>query len=124
MGFGTILIVDDSKTSRMITKRCFEIAGYLDAEYLEAEDGVRAIAMLQKRPVDLILSDLKMPKMDGSTFIQKLKMNERTKSIPIVVISSMGNDVTEQELKGAGVHAVIRKPVNPEKVVDAIGAAE
>lgn len=123
MTYGTILIVDDSKTSRMITKRCLEIAGYLDSEYLEAEDGVRAMAMLQKRHVDLILSDLRMPKMDGSTFIQKLRMNETTRSIPVVVISSMGNDVTEGELKGVGVQAVIRKPINPEKVVEALGEA-
>jgi len=42
----------------------------------------------------------------------------------VVVISSMGNDVTEGELKGAGVRAVIRKPISPEKVVEALGAAQ
>ena len=104
----------------MITRRCFEIAGFFDTEFVEAEDGLRAIALLQKHAVDLILSDLKMPKMDGSTFIRKLKMNETTRRIPVIVISSMGNDITESQLKASGVQAVIRKPLNPEKVLEAL----
>lgn len=119
-----ILIVDDSKTSRMITKRCLEIAGYLDVEFIEAEDGVRAVTLLHQHDIDVILSDLKMPKMDGATFIRKLKMNETTSHIPVVVISSMGNDVTEQQLEELGVLAVIRKPLNPEKIIDVMGDAE
>jgi two-component system, chemotaxis family, chemotaxis protein CheY len=121
MEIRSILIVDDSKTSRMITRRCFEIAGYFDTEFIEAEDGIRAVTLLQQHEIDLIVSDLRMPRMDGSTFIRKLKMNDETKHIPVIVVSSMGNDVTEQQLKADGVLAVIRKPLNPEKVIDAIG---
>jgi CheY-like chemotaxis protein len=121
MGYRNILIVDDSATSRMIIRRCFEIAGFHDARYYEAEDGLRAVSFLQKNKVDLILSDLKMPKMDGNTFIKKLKMRERTRGIPVVVISSMGNDVTEVQLLEAGVKAIIRKPISPKKVAEALG---
>lgn len=121
MKYQNILIVDDSATSRMIIKRCFEIAGYRDADFHQAEDALKAVAFLQDNKVDLILSDLRMPKMDGSTFIKKLKKTTWTKNIPVVVISSMGNDITEQELKDNGVQAVIRKPMTPEKVRDAVG---
>ncbi len=124
MDYKRILIVDDSATSRMIIKRCFEIAGYPKAEYYEAEDGLKAVSFLQDNRVDLILSDLKMPKMDGSTFIKKLKMGEGTKDIPVVVISSMGNDVTEGQLHEAGVKTIIRKPLSPAKVVKALGERE
>lgn len=121
MGTRKILIVDDSATSRMIIRRCFEIAGYRDAEYFEAEDGVTAISFLKTNKVDLVLSDLRMPKMDGNTFIKKLKMNDETKGIAIVVISSMSNDVLEAQLLQSGVQAVIRKPISPAKVAKAVG---
>ena len=71
MEYKKILIIDDSATSRMIIRRCFEIAEFHNSRYYEAEDGLRAVSFLQENIVDLILSDLKMPKMDGNTFIKK-----------------------------------------------------
>jgi two-component system chemotaxis response regulator CheY len=123
MGFSRILIVDDSATSRMIIRRCFEIAGFRQAQFFEAEDGVVAISFLKTNKVDLVLSDLRMPKMDGTTFIRKLKMSEETRAIPVVVISSMSNDLLEAELLKSGVKAVIRKPISPAKVAEAVGGA-
>ena len=121
MEYKNILIVDDSATARMIMRRCFEIAGFHDTQYHEAEDGLKAVSFLQENKVDLILTDLRMPKMDGSTFIKKLKMKESTKEIPVIVISSMGNDVIESQLLEAGVKAIIRKPLSPAKVVNTMG---
>jgi len=121
MAYSRILIVDDSATSRMIVRRCFEIAGYRDAQYFEAEDGVQAISFLKGATVDLILSDYRMPKMDGGTFVRKLKMSRETRSIPIVVISSMSNDEMERDLVQSGVKAVIHKPLSPAKVAEALG---
>jgi len=116
-----ILIVDDSATSRMIIRRCFEIAGYRDAEFYEAEDGVMALSFLREHAVDLVVSDIRMPRMDGGTFIRKLRMSDGTKRIPVVVASSMSSDTLEAELKRSGVKAVIRKPVSPAKVLEAVG---
>ena len=116
-----VLIVDDSATSRMIIKRCFQIAGLREVEYLEAEDGLKAIGYLHDGEIDLILSDLKMPKMDGHTFIKKLRLYGPTKDTPVIVISSMGGDVSESELMESGVSAIIKKPVSPEKVMNALG---
>ena len=122
MKCGKVLIVDDSKTSRMIIKRCFQIAGYPDACYYEAEDGLQALSFLSDKSVDVILSDLKMPKMDGKTFIKKLKTRDSTRLTPVIVISSMGNDITERQLYDNGVKAIIRKPISPQKVMEAIGS--
>ncbi|MFP4562246.1 MAG: response regulator [Spirochaetia bacterium] len=119
-----VLIVDDSATSRMIIKRCFDIAGFHDINYHEAEDGVKAIAFLEKNTVDLVLTDLKMPKMDGNTFLKKLRAHEETKDLPVVVISSMGNDVLESQLLDAGVMAIIRKPLSPAKVLEVFGESD
>ena len=58
-----------------------------------------------------------MPKMDGGTFIKKLKLHEDTKALPVIIISSMGNDVTEEQFIEEGVLAIIRKPISPAKIV-------
>lgn len=116
-----ILIVDDSATSRMIIKRCIDIAGFHDITYHEAEDGVKAMSFLDNNHVDLVLTDLKMPKMDGNTFLKKLRAKEETKELPVIVISSMGNDVLESQLMEAGVLAIIRKPLSPAKVLEVFG---
>lgn len=122
MDFDRVLIVDDSATSRMIIRRCCEIAGMVRAEFLEAEDGLRALSVLQEQTVDLILSDLRMPKMDGGTFIRKLGMKEDTRDIPVVVVSSIGNDAMERLLLATGsVRGIIKKPISPEKVVEVVG---
>jgi CheY-like chemotaxis protein len=121
MAYDKILIVDDSTTSRMIIKRCFFIAGYENSEFMEAEDGLAALGLLQKVKVDLIVSDLNMPRMDGSTFIRRLKMKESIADIPVLVISSIGNDAVRDELIGTNVLAVIRKPLSPAKIIEILG---
>ena len=84
-----ILIVDDSSTSRMIIKRCFEISGIDDSEYYYAGNGLEALDVVKNQEIDLIITDINMPKMDGSNLIKKLKSEESLKDIPIVVTSSM-----------------------------------
>ena len=118
MKYKKILIADDSATSRMIIKRCIEMAGFFDIDYLEAEDGLQGLTILDTETVDLIITDLKMPKMDGKTFIRKLKSNDDTKDIPVVVISSLDNSVLEERLKREGGLTVIGKPLSPAKVLD------
>ena len=124
MRYKRILIVDDSATARMIIKRCLQIAGCHDAKYYEAEDGIQAISFLQENEVDLILSDLTMPKMDGKTLIKKLQLRQGMEEIPVVVISSMGNEVTESQLLKAGAKAIIKKPISPAKIVEVLGAEQ
>ncbi|WP_319477332.1 response regulator [Marispirochaeta aestuarii] len=112
-----ILIVDDSATSRMIIRRCFQIAGYGEIQYLEAEDGLAALSLLQKERVDLIVSDIKMPKMDGTTLVRKLRLNRDIGDIPVVIISSVGNEALEEQLRESAVKAIIKKPVSPAKIL-------
>ena len=121
MEYKVILLVDDSATSRMIIKRCFEMSGFQDSSFLEAEDGLRAMSYLKRESVDLIVTDLNMPKMDGSTFIKKLKLLEETRELPVVVISSMGNEQMEKELQEENVMGIIHKPISPEKVIEVFG---
>ncbi len=121
MDLNKIMIVDDSATSRMIIKRCFQMAGYQDSTYIEAEDGLKAMSNLNRNDVDLVVTDLNMPKMDGTTFIKKLRLMEKTKTLPVLVISSMGNERMETELADKGVIGILRKPMTPEKVIELLG---
>ena len=122
MEYQNILIVDDSSTSRMIIQRCFEIAGFVSARFTSAENGVEALSELQKNhSIDLILTDLNMPRMDGVNFVRKTRSLCPGFSIPVIVISSTTDSAVEKELYDAGVKAVIKKPISPDKVVKAMG---
>ena len=120
----TILIVDDSETSRMIIRKCLTMTGDEDATFLEAEDGIRALSTLGNIEVDLVVTDLNMPRMDGLTLLRKLRKGDKTRNLPVVVISSMGNDHLDQELRDLSVTAIIRKPLTPAKVRDALSNDE
>jgi len=119
-----ILIVDDSCTARMMIRRCLEIAGYAEAEFREASHGREALELLRTEPVDLVLTDLNMPEMNGKTFIRRLKSSPKLFSIPVIVISSITNEREEEELRDQGVAGVIRKPMSPMAFMDVIKNVE
>ncbi|MBW1721799.1 MAG: response regulator [Deltaproteobacteria bacterium] len=108
-----VLIVDDSNTARMVIKRCLQIAGLPDAAFFEAGNGREALSLLKKEPVDLVVTDLNMPVMDGETFLRWLKGSPKTHDIPVIMVSSAGNPAKEKEVLALGARAVIGKPVSP-----------
>jgi two-component system, chemotaxis family, chemotaxis protein CheY len=116
-----ILIVDDSKTARMVVKRCLEITGFRDATFLEAVNGKEALNLLKQEPADLVVTDLNMPVMDGETFLRWVKGSPRTHDIPVVMISSARNAAKEKQILDMGALAVIGKPVSPELLKQSIG---
>ncbi|MEI8092828.1 MAG: response regulator [Spirochaetales bacterium] len=120
--YDNILIVDDSETSRMIIKKCLLMSGHEAASYWEAEDGIKAMSILGSHPVDLVVTDLNMPRMDGLTLVRKLRKGDATRELKVVVISSMGNQQIDSELQNLGVFSIIRKPVTPAKILQAVGA--
>ena len=120
----TILIVDDSETSRMIIRKCLSMTGDEDSTFLDAEDGIRALSTLSDTRVDLVVTDLNMPRMDGITLLRKLRKGEKTRDLPVVVISSMGNDHLDHELRELSVSAIVRKPLTPAKIRNAFLPAD
>lgn len=111
-----IAIVDDSGTARMFIRRCLEIAGFQTAEIIEAENGKDALEKIRNVPVDLLLTDLTMPVMDGTTLLKWIKANPKMSALPVLVISSAGNPAKELELKALGAMGVLDKPVSPAKL--------
>ena len=116
-----ILIADDSATARMVIKRCLEIAGFQDAEYLEAANGQEVLNLLQQGPADLLVTDLTMPVMDGTELLRQVKQDSRFSSMAVLVISSAKNDAKEKELLEIGAFAVLPKPVSPAMLNQALG---
>ncbi len=111
-----IAIVDDSGTARMFIRRCLEIAGFREAEIIEAEHGRDALEKIRREPVDLLLTDLTMPVMDGETLLKWIKANPRMADLPVLIITSAGNPAKEQELLALGALGVLNKPVSPARL--------
>jgi len=116
----TILITDDSATARMIIKKCLEIIGYAEAEFLEAENGFEALKVVKSNAVDLIITDINMPVMDGRQFLARVKSSPRLTNLPVLVITSTSNPTAESELLQMGAFAVLNKPVNPQNLAQVL----
>ena len=120
--YGQVLIVDDSSTSRMIIQRCVQMAGIGVTEYLFAENGLDAYSALRANPgIELVITDINMPKMDGRTFATLLRGDPATAGIAVVIVSSIADSALESEFDALGVKAVVKKPVSPAKMLQAIG---
>ncbi len=115
-----IIIADDSATARMFIKRCLQIIGLGDAEFVEVEDGKQALEAAKEQPADLLLTDLNMPVMDGQTLVKWVKASPKLCDMPVVVITSAGNPAKEAQLLELGAHRVINKPVSPPVMMDAL----
>ena len=107
---GTILVVDDQESSREILSR------YLQNEehkVLEAASGEQMFAMLERHTVDVILLDLILPEMDGDELLARLKLDERWRALPVVVVS--GSKDTERVIRciETGAEDYLFKPFNP-----------
>jgi len=111
-----IAIVDDSETARMFIRRCLEIVSRGEVEFVEAENGKSALEKIRLNPVDLLLSDLTMPVMDGEKLLRWIKSNPELCDIPVLIVSSAGNPAKESELIAAGALGVLAKPVSPAKL--------
>ncbi len=120
--FHSVLIVDDSSTSRMIVQRCIEMAGVSVGSFTCAENGLDALSAIKKdKGIDLVVTDLNMPKMDGRAFARILKSDPALSSIKLVVVSSIADGDAEAELKMLGAASVVKKPVSPAKMNAALG---
>lgn len=110
-----ILVVDDSKTIRNLVAFVLKAEGF---KVSTAEDGLDAMEKLYNLdPVDLIVSDVNMPRMDGFTFIKNIRMQDAYKDIPIIVLSTEGQEKDMQTGLNIGANLYMVKPAQPEKMV-------
>jgi len=111
----TILIVDDSKTVRNLVAFIMKKEGF---KVVTAEDGIDGLEKLYSSDkIDLIVSDINMPRMDGFTFIKSVREQEAYRDIPIVVLSTEGQEKDIQAGLSIGANMYMVKPAQPEKMV-------
>lgn len=112
-----VLIVDDESSIRLLTK------SVLSSDYtvVEAVNGVTALAAVTKHKPSLILMDILMPEMDGLQTLHKLKSNPKTKDIPVIMLTSIGQDLNRKLCEDLGASHYIPKPFSPQEMLDIIG---
>jgi two-component system chemotaxis response regulator CheY len=113
----TILIVDDSSSLRQVVNLALTRAGY---EVIEAVDGLDGLAKLDGRKINLIVSDVNMPRMDGIAFVTQVKQNPRYKFTPVIMLTTEGQDAKKEQGRAAGAKAWIVKPFSPPVLLDAV----
>ena len=114
-----ILIVEDDPTTVQLIEFLLKKNGF---EVLIAYDGLEALEISKKEKADLILMDVMMPKMDGIEAIEKLKKDETTRDIPIVILSALGQEMDVMRGLQAGALSYIVKPFSPNELLDEIKA--
>ena len=111
-----VLIVDDSAAIRKILQRVLRQTDIPIGEVLEAGDGVEALKTLNDRQVNLILSDINMPNMDGLQLLAQLKQTDKWKSVPIVMVTTEGGQGKVIEAVQLGAAGYVRKPFTAEQI--------
>jgi len=112
----TALIVDDSSVMRKIVERSLRQAGVEFAAVLEAPNGSDALDILRQQPVDLVLSDINMPVMDGLEFVNQLQGLPQAQGIPVVMITTEASESHVLRALSSGARGYIRKPFTPDEV--------
>jgi two-component system chemotaxis response regulator CheY len=109
-----ILIVDDSAVTRALIKRTIKLSGLSVGSIYEADDGETGLEMLAQHHVDLVLADLHMPIMNGVEMTARILANDKTREIPVVVVSAEPDNEQIEQLKHRGIRGYLRKPFTPE----------
>ena len=112
----TVLVVDDSPVMRTFIRRVMKLAGFEDAEYLEASDGHEALERLEARRADVVLTDITMPRMGGEEFLEEMERRGMLSSMPALVISTDATRDCLQRMLTLGARGYISKPFTPESL--------
>jgi len=112
-----ILAVDDSASMRQMVSFTLKGAGH---DVIEAVDGVDALSKAQGQKIDLVISDVNMPNMDGITLIAELRKIASFKFIPMLMLTTESAGDKKQQGKAAGATGWIVKPFNPDQLLATI----
>ena len=108
-----ILVVDDSATVRKFVSLSLSMQGF---KVVSACDGMEALEKLPTEKVDLVLTDLNMPNMDGYEFIRTLRESNLYKDLPVIILSSLSDQTSRDLGLKSGAHSYLVKPFSIEKV--------
>jgi two-component system chemotaxis response regulator CheY len=110
----SVMIVDDSAVMRGFIRRVLTLSGFEVGEFLEASNGEEALAELEGHSVDVILTDINMPKMNGEELLRRLETDARLRSVPTLVISTDATKARILKMLSLGAQGYMTKPFSPE----------
>jgi two-component system, chemotaxis family, chemotaxis protein CheY len=113
----SILAVDDSASMRQMVSFTLKGAGY---DVVEAADGVEALSIAKTRSVNLVITDVNMPNMDGISLIRELRSLPSYKFTPLLMLTTESSADKKQQGKAAGATGWIVKPFNPEQLLNTV----
>jgi two-component system chemotaxis response regulator CheY len=111
-----VLVVDDSAAIRKILTRVLRQTGMAIQTIHEAGDGQEALALMAQHRIDLVLSDINMPKMDGLQLLASLKASPQWQNIPVVMITTEGGETKVAEAVKLGAIGYVRKPFTADQI--------
>ena len=114
----TILVVDDSPTIRRMVRAALGALG--GVTFAEAGSGLRAIEVLGMEPVQMVVLDLNMPDMHGLDVIRFLRSHERYRQLPVIVLTTRGDESSRQAALAAGASAYLTKPFVPGALLSSV----
>lgn len=112
-----VLTVDDSRTILAMLHHTLSNAGF---EVLQAEDGKQGLDVLKTQQVDVVITDINMPVMDGIEFIKHVRATGNHQSLPILILTTETSQDKRDQGKAAGGTGWIVKPFDPEKLISVI----
>jgi two-component system chemotaxis response regulator CheY len=115
-----ILIVDDSPAMRSFVRRVVDMSGLDTGDCFEAGNGQEALDLLRKEWVDVALTDINMPVMDGEQFLRRMEADEQLKVIPVIVISTDKTETRVARMLSLGARGYITKPFLPQTLREEI----
>ena len=115
-----VLIVDDSSVMRRIVERSLRQAGLDVQQVFEASNGAEALTMARQHPLDLILSDINMPLMDGLEFVRQLRSIDAARHVPVIMITTEAGEAHVVQALSSGASGYIRKPFTSEQIKERI----
>jgi two-component system, chemotaxis family, chemotaxis protein CheY len=113
----TIMTVDDSSSVRQVVSFTLKEAGY---EVIEACDGLDALTKTKGKSLNLIITDLNMPNLDGIELIKRIRAGSEHKFVPILMLTTESQDEKKMQGKSAGATGWIIKPFKPEQLLTVI----
>ncbi len=111
-----VLIVDDSSSMRAVIKKAIRVSGFKVGDFLEAADGQEALAVLADGWVDVVLSDINMPNMNGLELMAAMQKDPLLREIPVVVVTTEGSQKKVQMVNEMGAKGYVQKPFLPEDI--------
>lgn len=112
-----VLTVDDSPTILAMLRHTLTVAGF---EVIQAEDGQKGLDALGEQDVDVVITDINMPVMDGIEFIKNVRSSGDYQSLPILILTTETSQEKRDQGRAAGGTGWIVKPFDPEKLISVI----